>query len=149
MDYQQIFKSLLFALLAAIGNAIFAYGQKKSVHSDNPFVFILFSVLICLLFLVVAFFLYGKTDVSAFFSHNMKWVLVSGSGFFITFMGFYFLYTGFGASYYLLYAILSIVTTSIFLGVVVFRETFNLYIFLSLVSSAVTIVLFAIGSLKD
>ena len=56
---------------------------------------------------------------------NYLWFIASGTGFFLTFIGFYFLYTKFGASYYLLYAVISIITTSILVGIIIFNTDFH------------------------
>ena len=81
----------------------------------------------------------------SFLLANWKFVLMTGCGFFISFLGFYLLYTGFGASSYILYAVISILTTSIGVGVFCYREPFNLYHTLSLLCALLTIVFFSYG----
>ncbi len=39
----------IFALIAAVGNALFASGQKKAAGVDNSLLFIGFSALICVI----------------------------------------------------------------------------------------------------
>jgi drug/metabolite transporter (DMT)-like permease len=56
------------------------------------------------------------------------------------------LYSQYGASNYILYAVLSIITTSVIVGVVIFKETFNIYHWLALLSSIITIALFTLGN---
>ena len=149
MEKQTIYSALLFALIAAVGNALFAFGQKKSVVVDHPFVFIFSALVVCLaLFTITSFFL-PKPEISTFIKDNYPWVLISGLGFWLIFIGFYFLYSRYGASHYVVYAVLSIVSTSIIVGIIVFKEAFNLYHFLSVITAISTVVLFTIGQAKS
>jgi drug/metabolite transporter (DMT)-like permease len=145
MAREPIYAALLFALIAAVGNALFAFGQKRSVASNHPFLFIMAALVFCfLLFLVVSLFL-PRPKLVSFARHNWRWVLISGLGFWLTFIGFYFLYSRYGASHYVVYAVLSIVATSIVVGVLIFKEAFNRYHLLSVVTALLTVVLFAAG----
>jgi drug/metabolite transporter (DMT)-like permease len=120
-------KSILFAGIAAIGNALFVYGQRGSGQSGNPFLFICGAVSICtLLFLTASFICKSGSDIS-YIASNYGNILISGIGFFITFIGFYLLYSRFGASHYIVYAVMSIMTTSIGVGVICYKEPFNIY----------------------
>ncbi|MEQ1922242.1 MAG: transporter, partial [Pyrinomonadaceae bacterium] len=73
---------------------------------------------------------------------------VSGLGYVLLNIGLYFLYRNFGASYYSLYAVLSIVTTSILLATLVFHEKMNLYYWLSLGFAGLTILSFLKGQMN-
>lgn len=149
MEKQTIYPALLFALVAAVGNALFAFGQKKSAVADHPFIFIISVLVVCLaLFAVISFFL-PKPEISTFIKDNYRWVLISGQGFCLVFIGFYFLYSRYGASHYVIYAVLSIITTSIIVGIIVLKESFNLYHFLSIITAIMTVVLFTIGQIKS
>ncbi len=138
-------RAFLYAALAAIGNGIFVYGQKKSAISGNPFIFLIWSLLICVALLALSAVFFPKADYVTYLKENYKPALISGGGLFLTYVGFYFLYAGFGASYYILYGILSMLTTSIIVGIVVFKEEYNLYYFLATVSAMVTVFLFYLG----
>ncbi len=140
--------TLGFALIAAIGNAVYALGQRKGADVENGFIFIALTALVAmtLLFLVTPFI--GQTNYVATFKNSYQWILVSGCGVAITFVGFNLLYTKYGASHYLLYAVLSIITTSILVGVMYFREPFNGYHWGSLALSVATVVLFSMGEAK-
>jgi drug/metabolite transporter (DMT)-like permease len=72
-------------------------------------------------------------------------VITSGVGFFITFIGFYLLYSQFGAVYYVVYAVLSIISTSLIVGVLIFREPFNAYQGGALILAILAIALFSYG----
>ncbi|NKB76559.1 MAG: EamA family transporter [Gammaproteobacteria bacterium] len=120
-------KVFLFALLAAMGNALFVYGQRGSQASANPFQFILAALVICtILFLIFAFANKAPLD-GDYLLRNLRFILISGVGFFLTFIGFYWLYSQQGATNYIVYALLSILTTSIGVGIIIFREPFNQY----------------------
>lgn len=140
--------ALMFALLAAVGNAIFVYGQRGSTQSENPFLFTLFSVGVCTILFFVAACIFKTPDDVSYVMDNIRNILISGVGFFLTFVGFFLLYSRFGASYYSVYAVLSILTTSIVVGMVLFREPFNLYHFGSVCTAIVTVLLFWCGQMK-
>ncbi|MEI7012833.1 EamA family transporter [Leptospira licerasiae] len=136
---------ILFALVAAVGNALFAYGQKKSSSSENPFLFLIFLLIVCLGLLVFSSFFVGKENITEYFYKNTIEIIVGGVGLYFTFLGFYFLFTRYGTTYYILYAVFSILTTSIFLGVILFREHFNFYHMLSVSCALAAIVTFHLG----
>ena len=138
-------KALLFACIAAVGNAIFVWGQKKSVPTSNPFIFLACSLSLCVIFLVIAGSFFPMPSTRTFLNSNWKAGLMAASGLFITYLGFYLLYTKFGATYYTLYAVISIVTTSILVGVFILKETFNVYYFISIVCAVLTIIFFFAG----
>jgi len=100
---------------------------------------------LCVLFLVISTLFFPLNDMKSYLSINGRAILITGIGLFITYIGFYFLYSRFGASYYIIYAVISIITTSIIVGVLVFKDTFNIYYLLSIVTAITTIVLFFMG----
>lgn len=140
------FSPLIFALIAAIGNAMFATGQKKAVALDNPFTFITLAAIVCLFLTILSSPAFGQPNYSQAIKDNWIWSILSGAGLFLTYLGFNLLYSKFGASNYILYAVLSIITTSILVGVMLFKETFNVYHWLALVTSIITVTLFALGN---
>ena len=137
---------LFFAFIAAFGNAMFAAGQKKAVVFENMLPFIVISVLVSVFLIILLAPLLGPTDYPRVIKQNWVWAIVTGVGLFLTYLGFNLLYTKYGASNYILYAVLSIITTSIIVGVVIFKEAFNYYHWGALVGSIVTIILFTIGN---
>lgn len=134
-----------FALLAAFGNAIFVYGQKRVEVVNNPAYFYLFALTVCLLLFIITLIFWPKIQSSSYFIRNWAGIMAGGIGCYITYVGFYFLFTKFGASYYSLYAVVSILTTSILVGVFFFREPFNLYYGVSIVTALLTVLFFALG----
>jgi len=148
VEKHPIYLALLFAAVAAAGNALFVFGQRKSAIVDHPFIFIICVSLVCLALFSVTSLLLPKPEISSFVKDNYPWILISGFGFYLVFTGFYFLYSRYGASHYVVYAVLSIITTSIIVGVIILKEPFNLYHFLSIIMAIVAVVLFAIGQGK-
>jgi drug/metabolite transporter (DMT)-like permease len=137
--------SFSFALLAAVGNAIFVLASRKVAPSSSPFLFIILSLIVTLISLFLLSLFFPKTDLLRFASENGKWIAFSGIGLAITYIGFYYLYSRFGATYYILYAILSFITTSIIVGIILLKENFNLYFVFSILSILASLYLFYLG----
>ena len=81
----------------------------------------------------------------AYLSANAISMLLGGVGFFVTFLGFYLLYSGYGASQYALYATISILTTSLGVGVFVFREPLNTYQIIALALAFASVGMWSYG----
>ena len=144
-------KSLLpivFATIAAVGNAMFALGQKKSVGVENGLLFVGLSALVAVLFALLLAPLMGIFDVGNTLKGNWKAILLSGLGLFFTYLGFNLLYSRYGASQYVLYAVLSIITTTIIVGVFWLKEPVNVYHKVAIAVSIIAVVLFSIGQSK-
>ncbi len=138
-------KVFVFAFIAAVGNALFVYGQRGSSTSENPFFFLLLTLSVCItLFMVSALVSKGAMD-TAYLTSNLRYIVISGIGFFITFVGFYWLYSQQGASGYIVYALLSILTTSIGVGLIIFREPFNRYHVVSGLLAVAAILFYGLG----
>ncbi len=137
----------LFALTAAVGNALFAAGQKKAAGIDNSLIFVGLSAIVCIvLTFVVILFVQNNTNLTSIIKINWMWILMSGFGLFLTYLGFNLLYTRFGATGYVYYAVLSIITTSLIVGVFIFKERLNIYHFASIGFSLIAILLFTLGN---
>ncbi|MBK7853944.1 MAG: DMT family transporter [Bacteroidetes bacterium] len=139
----------LLALIAAIGNALVTLGQKKAGAFQNPFFFGSFSLLIAAIILFSISFLYPTKGLQQYFAINLKWFVITGFGLVMLNIFLYFLYRNHGASYYTLYAILAIITTSILLSVFVFGEKMNMYYYISFVFAALTIFMFMKGKMNN
>jgi drug/metabolite transporter (DMT)-like permease len=100
---------------------------------------------LCVFCLTIATFFFPLENFKAYLAVNWKAIVITGTGLFITYVGFYLLYSRFGASYYIIYAVMSIITTAIIVGVLVYREPFNVYYLLSVFTAILTIALFFIG----
>lgn len=141
-------RPLAFALFAAIGNALFVYGQRAAASGGNPFLFTLAALVVCTVLFVIAALVYQTAGDGADLARNAVWICVSGLGFFMTFVGFFLLYTTYGASTYVLYAVLAILTTTLGVGVLMFREPFNGYQTAAMVLAVASIALFTYGRAK-
>jgi len=139
---------LVFASIAAIGNAMFALGQKKSAGVENGLLFIGISAAIAVLCAFLFAPLAGTFDAGNMVRGNLKAVLLSGFGLFLTYLGFNFLYSKYGASQYVLYAVLSIITTTIIVGVCWLKEPVTIYHKIAIVVAIAAVVLFSIGQSK-
>jgi drug/metabolite transporter (DMT)-like permease len=144
-------KSLLpvvFATIAAVGNAMFALGQKKSVGVENGLLFVGLSAAVAVLFALLIAPLIGPFDVGGTLRGNGKAILLSGLGLFLTYLGFNLLYSRFGASQYALYAALSILTTTILVGMVWLHEPVSAYQKVAIALAVAAVVLFSLGQGK-
>ena len=141
-------RPLLFALIAACGNALFVYGQRSAAVSANPFLFMAYAVTAGAVLFVVSTLLWQSPGNLDYAAANYPSFVISGVGFFVTFFGFYLLYSNFGASQYALYAVLSILTTSVGVGALVFREPLNTYQWVAIALAAVAIGLWTYGRSK-
>lgn len=137
----------LFAMIAASGNAMFAAGQRLSAGIDNSLSVIGMSALVCLILVALALPITGGYgELSRDFLSHWRWILLSGVGLFFTYLGFNLLYRTFGASAYVYYAVLSILTTSFIVGMLILRERVNIYHILAGITSIAAIILFSIGN---
>lgn len=140
-----MWKALIFAGIAALGNALFVYGQRRAPIAQNPFLFTAGAVLVCTLTFIAASLIFGTQDDLGYLSNHRSSILISGLGFFITFVGFYLLYSRFGAVYYAVYAALSIMTTSVGVGVILYKESLNYYQITAMFLAILAVVLFSYG----
>lgn len=145
---KQFIGAFIFAFIASVGNALFVYGSKKSADSSNPFLFTIFALTGCVLLMLPSFFFFPADNYKNWLLENKQPVIITSVGLLVLYLGFYLLYSKYGASYYTLYAVLSIITTSIIVAVVFFGEKFNFYFILSIVFAVLTILFFYLGQNK-
>jgi drug/metabolite transporter (DMT)-like permease len=139
---------LVFAAIAAIGNAMFALGQKRAGGVDNGLLFVGASAFVAVLFSLLFAPLVGAFDLGATIKENWGNILLSGLGLFLTYLGFNLLYSRYGASQYVLYAVLSIITTTIIVGMLWLKEPVNVYHKTAIVMAIAAVALFSIGQSK-
>ncbi|MDD2468788.1 MAG: hypothetical protein PHI97_32845 [Desulfobulbus sp.] len=135
---------IIFATIAAVGNAMFALGQKKSVGVDNGLIFIVLSAVIAVLLSLLSAPFVGKFDIESTIKGNWNALILSGFGLFFTYLGFNLLYSRYGTSQYVLYAVLSIITTTIIVGVFWLKEPVNVFHKMAIAA----VILFSIGQSK-
>ena len=134
-----------FSLIAAFGNVLFVFGNRKVGQATNPFFFTATAMAVCLSLYLIGTTFFGLRGSSEFLRRNLLWCSVSGLGMFMTFLGFYLLYSRFDTSYYALFAVTSVLLTTIVLGVFVLRERINLYGGISIAAAVVSIVCFGLS----
>jgi drug/metabolite transporter (DMT)-like permease len=139
---------VVYATIAAVGNALFALGQRKSAGAENGLLFVGLSALVATAGALAFAPLIGPAHVGAALKAHWRAVLGSGLGLFLTYLGFNLLYTRYGASQYALYAVLSIITTTIGVGIVWLKEPVTIYHKLAIALALAAVVLFSIGQSK-
>jgi drug/metabolite transporter (DMT)-like permease len=144
-----MWKPLAYALFAAVGNALFVWAQRGADKSSNPFLFTFGAVVVCGLLFLPATFLYRTPADGAYIAAHSLRLAAAGLGFFMTFVGFFLLYTAYGASAYVLYATLAILTTTFVVGVLIYREPFNAYQAAAVLLALIAIALFTYGRTKN
>jgi len=127
---------------------MFALGQRKSAGVENGLLFVGVSALVAVLFALLFAPLVGAFDVGHTLEEHWPAVLLSGLGLFLTYLGFNLLYSRYGASQYVLYAVLSIITTTIVVGILWLKEPVNLYHKIAIAMAIAAVVLFSIGQSK-
>lgn len=139
----------LWALLAAVGNGIYVYGTKRAETGSNPYLFIA-GVLVCAAALVAAMTATAPpTDAGALLQRTWPFMLIAGFGAAVTFVGFQGLFSNHGAGPYAVYAMFALLTTSIGVGVLLFKENFNIYHGLAMVCALASLVFFFLGQNKQ
>ena len=139
---------IVFAGIAAVGNALFALGQTRSSGIHNGLLFVAASALMACVLALVASPLLGPMDATVVFRGHGKSLLLSGAGLFLTYVGFNLLYTRFGASPYVVYAAMSILTTTVGVGFLYLRESMNRYHVAAIFFAVIAIVMFSVGQSK-
>lgn len=143
-SYQFIYP-LVLSFIAAFGNALVTIGQKKASPIGNPFLFGAISLLLASIFLFTLSQFYKYENVVNYIISNYQWHIISALGLVLLNVFLYLLYRNFGANSYTLYAVLAIVTTSVGVSILIFKEKWNIYYGLSLITAAITIFLFFKG----
>ena len=140
--------TVAFAALAAVGNALFALGQRQSSGIANGLLFVACSAFVAFALAMLSAPLLGSFEPGALLRGHWKPMLLSGVGLFLTYLGFNLLYTRFGTSPYVVYAALAIITTTVGVGFLYLREPVNQYHIVAVLLAAAAIVLFSIGQSK-
>ena len=144
----KIILPIVFAAIAAFGNAMFALGQKRSVGVENGLLFVGVSAMLAVCLALIGAPLIGSMDIVNLVKGNIKPILLSGFGLFFTYLGFNLLYSKFGASLYILYAVLSVISTTIIVGVIWLKEPVNIYHKIAIGVALISVILFSIGQAK-
>lgn len=143
---------LFYAIVAALGNAAFVYAQKRALPIQSLFFFIGVSVFVCCICNLVVGFATGSNahGIPQVFTNcrELSWAIFGGVALFVTYFGMNNLFARYGAMTYALYAVISIFSTSILVGVVMLREKMNLYHILGTLCTIAAVILFTLGNNK-
>lgn len=139
---------ILFALMAAVGNAMFVLAQRRSVSSHNGLLFVGVSAVIAGLLSWACSPLLGAAEVTQLFRLNGRNLALSGAGLFITYIGFNLMFSRYGTSPYVLYAVLSILTTTVFVGMILLHEPVNFYKAVAIVLATASVILYSLGQAR-
>ena len=140
--------TVAFAAIAAIGNALFALGQRQSHGIPNGLLFVGLSAFVAFALAVVCAPMLGPFEIGTLIRGQWRSLVLSGTGLFLTYVGFNLLYGRFGTSPYVVYAALAIITTTVGVGFLYLREPVNQYHVAAVLLAAAAIVLFSIGQSK-
>lgn len=140
--------TVVFAAIAAVGNAMFALGQRQSAGASNGLLFVGLSACIACLLALLCAPLLGAVEAGTLLRGHWRALLVSGTGLFLTYLGFNLLYSRFGTAPYVVYAALAIITTTVGVGFIYLREPVNQYHVGAVLLAAAAIALFAVGQAK-
>jgi drug/metabolite transporter (DMT)-like permease len=134
-----------FAFIAALGNVFFVFVNRKVEGASNPFLFSAGTMAVSLAIFGVLFLFFGTRGAAEYTARNGGWMALSGLGIFLTFFGFYLLYSRYDTSYYALFAVTALILTVVVLGAWILREGLNFYGILSVAAAVVSIVFFALS----
>jgi drug/metabolite transporter (DMT)-like permease len=140
--------TVAYAAIAAIGNALFAIGQRHSTATANGLLFVGLSACVAFALAIVCAPMFGPVDAGALIRGHWRSLLLSGAGLFLTYVGFNLLYGRFGTSPYVVYAALAIITTTVGVGFVYLREPVTPYHVVAVLLAGAAIVAFSIGQSK-
>jgi drug/metabolite transporter (DMT)-like permease len=141
----KFFLPFSFALFAALGNVFFVLGSRKAAQAPNPMLFTLAAMAVSLALFLAAYFVFGTRGTGDYLRRNVGWMALAGVGMFMTFYGFYLLYSRFDTSYYALFVVTSMLLTTIVLGLWILKEPINLYGYISIAAAVVSIVFFGLS----
>lgn len=133
------------AFMAAMGNVFFVFGSRKAEGTPNPFLYTAGAMAVSFTLFAVLFLLFGTRGAGDYVGRNGGWIALSGTGIFLTFLGFYLLYSRYDTSYYALFSVTALILTVVVLGAWILREGLNLYGILSVAAAVVSIVFFALS----
>ena len=136
---------LALAALAAIGNALFALGQRQASGAPGGLVYVGLCALVASALALGCAPLVGPVPVGLLLRSHWRSVLLSGVGLFLTYVGFNLLYARFGTSPYVVYAALAIITTTVGVGYLYLHESLNGYHAVAVVLALAAIGFFWIG----
>ena len=139
---------ILFATIAAIGNALFALGLRHAAGFPNGLLFVAASALMAAVLAVLFAPLFGAIEIGALLRDHGRALLASACGLFLTYVGLNLLYRSFGTSPYVVYSALAIISTTVGVGFFYLKEPVNAYHVAAVLLALTAVALFSIGQSK-
>ncbi len=137
--------AIAIATFGALGNALFAYSQRRADSTASPFAFVTLLVSTCLVLCLVSLLFMPRVNLLTQLRYNGGWAAGGGLGLYMTLVCFYFLFTRFGASYYALYAVIALLTTTLLVGQILLGEPINRFHVGSVCCAISAVILFTLG----
>lgn len=140
---------IVFAVVAAAGNALLSYGQKKAAPLQNLYSFFAVAALVfCFCNIIAAFINKGISgqETLSIDKKVLLWGTVCGVALFILYFAINNLLVRYGASMYVVYSVFSVFFTSIIVGVLILKEKINIYHVIGIVISCVAVAFITIGN---
>jgi len=134
---------IMLAVLAGLCNIPLIYGFKKA-YSQNPFIFAgSFNLCSAFFFLSIAY-LYGGIE-QQYFIKNWSFILFAALGIFLINILAYHIINRYGASYWMIASLSSMLIPAIVVGYFVFKERINLWIIPSVICAVLSVIFFTMS----
>jgi len=134
---------ITLAVLAGACNMPLIYGFKKA-YSQNPFIFAgSFNLCSTFFFLSMAY-LYGGIE-QQYFMKNWTLILFAAVGIFIINILAYYIINLYGANYWIIASLSSMLIPAIVVGYFVFKERVNFWIIPSLICAILSVLFFTLS----
>lgn len=142
---------VLYAVIAAFGNALVSYGQKKAAPVHNLYFFLGTAAFVFFVCNIIAGVVVKADSPSCSKMiltdpKELFWAIICGIALFILYFAINNLLVGYGASMYVVYSVISVFFTSIIVGVFIFREKINVWHVLGIIVSCLAVALITIGN---
>lgn len=137
------------AAFGALGNALFAYSQRKANVVEAPYAFVTMLVAVCLCLSLLTLPWIGRVSWGQAIPAHGGWAVAGDVGLYMTLLGFHLLFTRFGATYYALYAVMAILTTTLLVGRVLLREPINRFHLGAIMLALGAVLLFTLGQSRN
>ena len=134
---------ILIAVLVGVFNIPFVYGFKKA-YSQNPFIFAASFNLCSAIFLLGVSFAYRGVEKDFFF-RNWLFILSAACGIILINLSAYYIINSYGAGYWMIASLSNLLIPPILVGIFIFKEKFNYWIFPTIFCAILTVVLFTLS----
>ena len=134
---------IILAILVGFCNVPFIYGFKKA-YSQNPFIFAgSFNLCSAFFFLSISYF-YGGIE-HQYITKNWHLIVLAAVGIMLINILAYYIINYYGASYWMIAALSSMLVPAIIVGYFIFKEKLNFWIIPSIICALLTIFFFTLS----